>query len=51
MMTGMVAVTMGQLCFYGGIAGAGASFFFMIMVFIVAEGKKKKMLKNIEQED
>ena len=44
-------LTTGQLCFYGGIAGAVLSVILIIVFVMVFEGKKSKMLKNIESED
>lgn len=43
-------MTTGQLLFYGGIAGTVLFAILTVVMWVVYENKKKKLLRDIEQE-
>lgn len=45
-----MAMTAGQLLFYGGIAGVVLFGILFVLSWVVYEKKKKKLIKKLEQE-
>ncbi len=45
-----IELTMGQLLFYGGIAGTAFFGLLFVVLWFVYEGKKKRLIRKIEQE-
>ncbi len=43
-------LTMGEMLFYGGIAGTAFFALLFVILWFVFERKKKKLIKKIEQE-
>lgn len=46
----IMGMTMGELLFYGGIGGTALFGLLFVLLWFVYEGKKKRLIKRIEQE-
>ena len=44
-------LTQGQLLYYGGVAGVTVSLVLLVVFLIFFEGRKRKMLKRMEEEN
>ncbi len=46
----LMGMTMGEILFYGGIAGTAFFGLLFVLLWFIYEGKKKRLIKKIEQE-